>query len=694
MCLPAWNIDIFRCRIYICANMEFKLSPLILFIILLVVLALSAMIKSYMGIEGFTTYNYDGAPFSTKTVGIYSSENPITKIYDDIYYDPRNGNVVVVYTKDVYTNSGSIDNDGKKINAVEIVPRKNNANNQIVKYENGTVDKTATENGITVSKAEAINQVTPESRKSTLDAIEVAWSYKSDSNQVNYFTWGSNTYIYVMDITGLGTSGNSFAGDAQGTKFASTIGNSFSGTVKHGSAAFYTGSINPNTSLDFTADAEGDSNSDIYITNAYPQQTSDGYDDKSLIEPFYHPSRTVYQITNTIKYDIANGNLLIVSPSKTIDVFYRSGEGKREDDSTPNITLSATADAQAADAEYIKQSFSKSVTKPFFVQDYANKNTVMYWPTGENTLVVVFENRNSNGYIPIKKTMRFTSSGVWTSSETQPKTSAVSKDVSGNRDISGGQYGDFWKWWSYFNSNAVGGLSNDYMLKTQIVPPVCPSCPACQGGACTNCGGQGGSGSMAQDGSSLAVKGPSSAIASLGQSAGQTITDTAAVAGLTAVGTGAIAANLANNTVNAAGNIVGKTVDTAGNIVNKTFDAAGNIVNRTFDAAGNVVNTTGNLLYSAGSGVSNLLTPDQRLLAPDQRLLTPDQRLLTPDPTRVGYQQSYSGPRPGSNNTGIYQPLPSQQKAGSIDPYTYNGALQSKGSNFRPVTTDFSSFGL
>ena len=186
---------------------------------------------------------------------------------------------------------------------------------------------------------------------------------------------------------------------------------------------------------------------------------------------------------------------------------------------------------------------------------------------------------------------------------------------------------------------------------------------------------------MAQDGSSLAVKGPSSAIASLGQSAGQTITDTAAVAGLTTVGTGAIAANLANNTVNAAGNIVGKTVDTAGNIVNRTFDAAGNIVNRTFDAAGNVVNTTGNLLYSAGSGVSNLLTPDQRL----------DQRS---DPTRVGYQQSYSGPRPGSNNTGIYQPLPSQQKAGSIDPYTYNGALQSKGSNFRPVTTDFSSFGL
>ena len=677
--------------------MEFKLSPLILFIILVLVLALSAMIKNYMNKEGFITYNYDSALFSTKTVGIYSSENPITKIYDDIYYDPRNGNVVVVYTKDAYTNAGSVDADGKKIKSIEIVPRKNVANNQVVKYENNTVDKTVTENGVSVSKAEVINQVTPESRKSTLDAIDVAWSYKSGSSQVNYFTWGSNTYIYVMDIAGITTGGSAFETDAQGNSFASksgtTNGNAFSGAIKHASAAFYTGAINPNTSFNFTG-SDGDSNTDIYVTNSYPQQTTDGYDDKSLIEPVYHPSRPVYQITSTIKYDIANGNLLIITPTTTpkkIDVYFRSGEDKREDDSTPNITLSTIADDQASSAPYITQSFSKSVSKPFFVQDHANKNTVMYWPTGENTLIVVFENRNASGYIPIKKTVRFTSSGVWTAPST---TTATGKDVSGTTskpgapampgatempDISGGNYGDFWKWWSYFNSNAVGGLSNDYMLKTQIVPPVCPSCPACQGGACTNCGGQGGSGTMAKDGSSLAVKsssnggnsssepadvvkGPSSAVASIGKSAGQTITDTAAVAGLTTIGTGAIAAGLA-----------GKTLDTAGNIVGKTLDTAGNIVDKTFDTAGNIVNTTGDLLYSAGSGVSNMLSTD---------------------PTRVGYQQSYRGPRPGSNNTGIYQPRTTTVSGqNTIDPYTYNGALQSKGGNFRPITTDFSSFG-
>jgi len=619
-----------------------------------------------MGTEGFITYNKPANMFSKQTVGIYSSANDITKIYDDIYYDPRNGNIVVIYTNDQWAQDSDTDIDGKSIKLIEIAPRKNNSTNQVTQYTNTNAGNTA------------VSQNTIESQVRNLETIDIEWSLKSDRNQVNYFTWGKNTYIYVMDISGLSLGGD-FGSDLVEAQYNEKIdGNSFSGTVKHAAAVFYTGETNANTAIDFTTAPEGDSNSDIYITNSYPRQTDNGYDDKSWIDPVYHPSRPVYQITSTIKYDVATGNLLIITPTttpNTIDVYYRSGD-MREDDISPDITLSTVA---TSDAPHAKRPFSKSVSKPFFVQDYHNRNTVMYWPTGENTLIAVFENRNSNGYIPIKKTVRFTSSGVWTSPDTTPPPkTGDNKDSSGNLDISGGQggnYGDFWKWWSYFNSNAVGGVSNDYMLKTQIVPPVCPSCPACQGGACTNCGGQGGSGSMSSDGSSLAVKGPSAAIASLGQSAGQTITGTAAAAGLTAVGAGAVAGNVISKTVDTAGNIVGKTVDTAGNVINRTFDAAGNIVDKTFDAAGGVANATGNLLYSAGSGVSNLLSSD---------------------PTRVGYEQSYRGPRAGSNNTGIYQPLPAQQQKGGsqIDPYTYNGALQSKGGNFRPVTTDFSSFGL
>lgn len=488
-----------------------------------------------------------------------------------------------------------------------------------------------------------------------------------------------------MDITGISVNGNSSSPGYDKARFKNSYsgnGAAYSGAIKHASATYYTGSINPGITLDFTG-ADGDVFDDIIVESTYPQQTNSGYEDKSSIEPIYDKSRQIYNITSHIKYDIANGNLVIITSTlanKGADIYYRSGVDKRED-AMPDTTLVGLASERSSSGDiptYITQSFSKSVSKPFFVQDTINKNTVMYWPTGENTLIAVFENRNANGYVPIKKVVRFTSSGVWTPPKEEEKKDEKKDekkmDNSGNTDISGGNYGDFWKWWSYFNSNAVGGLSNDYMLKTQIVPPVCPSCPACQGGACTNCGGAGGSGSMAADGSSLAIKGPSSAAASLGQSASSAVQGTAAVAGLTAIGTGALATNLAGKTLDTAGNIVNKTVDTAGNIVNRTFDTAGNIVDKTFDTAGNVVNTTGGLLQSAGSGLTNLFTSD---------------------PRRVGYEQSYTGPRPGSNYTGIYNPLPKQQTSGpTIDPYTYNGALQSKGSNFRPVTTDFSSFGL
>ena len=49
---------------------------------------------------------------------------------------------------------------------------------------------------------------------------------------------------------------------------------------------------------------------------------------------------------------------------------------------------------------------------------------------------------------------------------------------------------------------------NDYILKTQIVPPVCPTCPACNNcsGTCTNCGGNGGSGTLKIDGSSNVIE--------------------------------------------------------------------------------------------------------------------------------------------------------------------------------------------
>ena len=318
-----------------------------------------------------------------------------------------------------------------------------------------------------------------------------------------------------------------------------------------------------------------------------------------------------------------------------------------------------------------KISFSQTSVAPYFIQDSNNNNTIMYWANGDNTILLVFKNAlDSDGTIKIMKTLRFVRDGLYNANPNADNNKKEDKkiDTSDNKDI----LDSFARWYIYFNTNAVGsGNSSDYLLKTQIVPPVCPACPGCQG-VCTNCGGNGGSGTKTSDTSSLAF-------------------DNKTIVGATG---SAVA-----NTMNATGNVLEKTVDTAGNIVNKTVDTAGNVVGKTLDTAGNVVGKT---LDTATGVVGKTFNAAGNVLGSAASTLGLD---------RVGYQQSYGGPvnnstsantngypssgyksaeyRPGSNNTGVSN-LPNSKPN---DPYSYNGALQSKGGNFMAVTADFSRFG-
>jgi hypothetical protein len=298
----------------------------------------------------------------------------------------------------------------------------------------------------------------------------------------------------------------------------------------------------------------------------------------------------------------------------------------------------------------------------------------MYWPNDDNTVIIVFANAlDSDGSLKVVKYRRFLKGKVYTGSASNyaDETDELPSDLSGNANL----LDAFARWYIYFNANATGssGLinSNDYLLKTQIVPPVCPACPGCQG-VCTNCGGNGGSGTQTSTQQSLAFDNKT-----LVGATGSLVANTVGTAGNIVNSTVDTAGNVVNKTVDVAGNVVGKTLDAAGNVVDKTFDTAGNIVGKTFDAAGNLLGSTADRL-----GLD-----------------------------RVGYNQSYRGPtntstsanvngyqsnsrgsseyRPGSNNTGV-STLPN---ASPKDAYSYNGALQPKGANFIPITTDFSRFG-
>ena len=283
----------------------------------------------------------------------------------------------------------------------------------------------------------------------------------------------------------------------------------------------------------------------------------------------------------------------------------------------------------------------KTATAPFFVSDPVGQNTVMYWPNGETTLIAIFANARS-------EKLKVIPYGICAFMDVpESPTAPPQSKQEDNKEDEDNMMDNYTKW-------------SQYMLKTEVVPPVCPACPSCNtggGGLCMDCGGKGGCGTKSSDGKSLAVKddgnnvadvkGPSSAAASLGKSAGGAIT----------------------GTVDTAGNVVGGTVNTAANLVGGTVNAAANLVSGT-------IGTAADLLKSTGSGLTNLASNDIR---------------------RVGYNQSYQGPATGAagagvngynrNNTGI-----GMVDSVPIDIYSYNGALQSKGSDFRPLTANFSSF--
>ncbi len=623
---------------------QIKLSPLILFIILLIVLVIATAVKN-LGLvsEGFNSFLYSADSFTDKKVFAYNNTRNITKIYDDIFYDPKNGNVVAVYGTQ-YTSED--DNTGQSVTQIDILPRSD-AN--IVSYTKGTDNKT-------------LSRITDESKKSTLDPVDTQWTKNFGNNQLCYVTWGTKTFLYVMNLSNAKTAGNTTVGNTSVT---------YSGSYQPAAMAYYKDNSLTLSSKYTVNNAELDNKRTIYLQSSYTY-SGDGNDDKSVIETYYDTTKGVYQLVNNVKYDVANGNLLIQSKAganKQVDVYYR--DARHLDVLSPDVSLTSST-STSTDAS--KKTFAQTANYPYFLQDVLGNHTIMYWPNDDNTVIIVFANAlDSDGSLKVVKYRRFLKGKVYTGSASNyaDETDDLPSDLSGNTNL----LDAFARWYIYFNANAIGssGLinSNDYLLKTQIVPPVCPACPGCQG-VCTNCGGNGGSGTQSSNQQSLAFDNNT-----LVGATGSLVANTVGTAGNIVNSTVGTAGNVVNKTVDVAGNVVGKTLDTAGNVVGKTFDTAGNIVGKTFDAAGNLLGSTADRLGLDRVGYN------QSYRGPTN---------TSTSNNAAGYQSNSQGSseyRPGSNNTGV-STLPN---ASPKDAYSYNGALQSKGANYIPITTDFSRFG-
>lgn len=576
-----------------------KLSPFALFIILILVLVIATTFSG-LNQEGFITFGQSNNPLTPAFVSGYDSSTKIIKLYDDIYYDSRNGNVVFISEL-----NGTI-------NKIDIVQRD------------------PAQSPVSVSKGRDstdFSDVSTESKINTIMQTYSSYITRRSTTNIIYNPWGNDTHMYLFDVTD-NTGGN--------TAVKPVLTVSYNGTDRYQYNTSFTDVTIPISST-YTASSDSKNNTMVPVTE--------------------YSTRGLYQLVPTVFYDVSNGNLLVKNAA-TYDVYER-GSSVKSTDTMTNLS---------------SKSFSQITKQPSFINDAEGNNTILYHPLGEYTHIMVLGNTLNDGLLKVVNSKKFDMNGVYSPSGMQQIDAGTG--TSGLETSDGELLDAFSKWYMYFYGNDFIDNSEDskYLLKTQVVPPVCPSCPSCSGnGICTDCGGQGGSGTKNATGS-LAFSDGKTLIGATGNAVSNAVGATGNVLSNTVGATG----NVLSNTVDATGKVLTGAVGTTGEVVTKTVDTAGNVVTgvvgKTLDTAGNIVGKT---LDTAGNIVGSLGLD------------------------RVGYSQSYGGPvntsssanaqgyGPNRNLTG-YSSLPNGNPR---DPYSYNGKLQSKGANFIPVTADFSNFG-
>ena len=616
-----------------------KLTPLLLFLLILVVLVIAVTtLKNPIGPsvekEGFVQFKTNVVPQTETVVPPYSGR-PIVKLYDNLFVDRQNINLVEVHSLEYkgnidasYKTTGNVDLTGASITAINVQTR-----------DGATTNYPVTSATVKESEESKISSIVSSYKSVPFYTSACATTAKY---QLFYIPWGTDTYIHGIETTPTPSTPPS------GVYMGNHI---FTYRIPSDKSANLNAKIYSATPIDIIM-----SDLNIFSNPVPTTTTTDNDNNKMVTEPLYSASAKVYQLTPDIKYDVKNGNI-IVNGDKSITVYDRSGKPTKFT-STPSTIESAMPNVEF---------------NPWIVKNVTTKIQILYVQSGNNTIVALFK-RDLSNRLSIVNMARFNANGIddGTTTPTTPDTNPNPPPPPGP-NVDPSAISDYYKWYWYWNSAGPGTnaqYSNNYLLKTQIVPPVCPSCPTA---TCASNAGSTGSSTGSSDKKS--------------------------------------------------GNIVTSTVDTAGNVVNKTIDTTSNVLNKTIDTTSNLLTSgaTGatNLLTSGVSGAANLLTSGATgatnlgqsgvtgtvALAKDAGsgvVKVADKTLKTAgnivgDLTDGSGYGSGAGAYYGGLNTPYgsgsgYSAPGFSRGSSSADNYSYYGALPSKGSNYIPITADFSAF--
>jgi hypothetical protein len=624
--------------------LSIKLTPFILFLLILVVLVISIIFGNWFSRkEGFISFAGNKRSLEKVSIPHYSTSKPVYKLDDNLFFDYTNGNLIEL---DAAALSGTTyDSTGVTIKNVLITSR-NSGQTSVIAVDPAKPVDTELSKIRTVTKGKKYLKY-PSQCKTTTQTYTI------------YTAWDDNTYIslFTKSTADVWSLTKNFYIDGAGA--ASAANPAATGN------AFITGSVDD----------------------------TDDNDDQMVIDELYSKTNKVYQLSKFVKFDPANGNLIIIENGAA--TIYDRNKTK-----IANTNLAT--------------SVPKVGFAPWNVLDNAGQKIVLYLANGQNTLVTLVEySDNSKAALNLVNQKRFTQNGLDSDSVSRTTGSSVtsgsssnkgSLDASGNK-LSAGQtdslISEYFKWYWYWKSSASStDNNNDYILKTQIVPPVCPSCPGCAastGGAasCTNCGGQGGSGTLTATGQSIfdasgnatsCDKLPLTAV--VYDSNKKPLTCASFKTGVAASAAAAPGPSNASGASNAtAAAAVGATLKDGasgvGGVINNAVNTVGgvatNVVGEVGNVAGDIVTTAGSIVNTAANNVTGLLKPSGQPGV---------SASASADPRTVGTDQS------STKQSGVQRNSYFGTQNQTVDQYSYNGQLPTKSaSNYIPVTADFSAFG-
>jgi hypothetical protein len=598
-----------------------KFPSVVIFLLLLLLLVIitrnlfSAQQEGLIGYNNGTPENLSGTTGKNRKheIPLYKADHEVYKIYDNVYFDQAAKGELIVL------DGSANDTNIKKLTVLK-------RDGESVSY---SINNQAGKPKYTSSN----NYIDPTYQYFSYDTATVD---NTDRYKIFYCPFGPNTI--VMMHNGIEMVANAFI-DTTGCTDISTNNLSTIGT-------------SPTAASDINTN----------VTNANAIHTGLG-------------GKNLYKVWNNAYYDLSNGNIYEISGNTGVDT---EVDTHNRDD---NQILVSTKTRDYSNMSTLTSDWIELADTNAYILYVRIALKTMIMVMGKRSTETVLLNKVSFNEdvknIEPDQTSSTASSGT---DETPNNNDADNNErmndlFRNNRSSTAAEESD-----EEETSDAYGGPwenPDDYIRKTQIVPPVCPACPACPkidlSGICTNCGGNGGAGAMGS------VTGTA---AGLARDAGSGATNLARDAGSGATNlardTASGAAGFAKET---AGGAVGLAKDTVGGTVGLARDTVGGTVGLARETAGGV----GGMLKSAGSGIAGIFSSGAGMGQGTSQGM--GQRMGQGMGQGAGYNTGVAMPQHSiSTRTGTDQNAP-------IDPYSYYGQLPYKGAtNVVPITADFSSF--